>query len=71
MRKLSCINIYVNSCLKLLSYRPEAVFKQQNPCSNHEMGLDRVKHQCVLSSAITAMEVRFQAIFEQDWPDRY
>ena len=34
---ISCINIYAYSCLKLLSNRSEAVFKQKNPCSNHEI----------------------------------
>ena len=33
----SCINIYAYSWLKLLSNRPEAALKQQNPCSNHEI----------------------------------
>ena len=33
----SCIDIYAYSCLKLLSNRPEAIFKQQNPSSNHEI----------------------------------
>ena len=32
----SCIEICAYSCLKLLSNRPEIVFKQQRPCSNHE-----------------------------------
>ena len=33
----SCMNIYAYSCLELLSNRPEAALKQQNPCSNHEI----------------------------------
>ena len=31
----SCIKFYEHSCLKLFLYGPEAVFKQQDPCSNH------------------------------------
>ena len=31
----SCIKSYEHSCLKLFLNRPEAVFKQQNSCSNH------------------------------------
>ena len=31
-----CIKSYEHSCLKLFLNIPEAVFKQQNPCSNHE-----------------------------------
>ena len=33
----SFMNIYAYSCLELLSNRPEAALKQQNPCSNHEI----------------------------------
>ena len=32
------MNIYAYSCLKLLSNRPEAIIKQQNP-SNHEINV--------------------------------
>ena len=32
----SCINVYAYSNLKLLSNRQEAIFKQQNPCSNRK-----------------------------------
>ena len=35
--KDSSMNIYAYSCLKLLSNRPEAILKQQSPCSNHEI----------------------------------
>ena len=37
LKEDSCIAIYAYSCLKPLSNRPEAVFKQQNPCSNYEI----------------------------------
>ena len=33
----SCIKFYENSCLKLFLNGPEAVLKEQNPCSNHEI----------------------------------
>ena len=33
----SCIKSYEHSCLKLFLNGPEAVFKHQNPCSNHEI----------------------------------
>ena len=35
----SCIKSYEHSCLKLFLNGPEVVFKQQNPCSNHEMNV--------------------------------
>ena len=33
----SCMHIYVYSCLELLTNRPEAVLRQQNTCTNHEL----------------------------------
>ena len=33
----SCIKAYEHSCSKLFLNGPEAVFKQQNPCSNHKI----------------------------------
>ena len=33
----SCIAIYAHRCLKPFSIGPKTVFKQQNPCSNHEI----------------------------------
>ena len=30
-------SVYARSCLKPFSIGPKAVFKQQNPCSNHEI----------------------------------
>ena len=33
----SCIDIYAHSCLKPFSIQLEAVLKQQNPCTKHEI----------------------------------
>ena len=33
----SYIDFYAHSCLKPFSTRSEAMFKQQNPCLNHEI----------------------------------
>ena len=37
MKHFSCIDFYAHSCLKPFSTGPNAVFKQHNPFSNHEI----------------------------------
>ena len=51
VNQYSCIKFYKHSCLKLCLNGQEVVFKQQNPCSNHEIhmlfehGFDLLKSQ--------------------------
>ena len=57
----ACIDIYTHICLKPFSIGLKAMFKQQNPCSNHEIHV-LFEHGFWPTSMVNAIETKWPTL---------
>ena len=73
MKDYSYIDINAHSCMKPFSIGPKAMFKQQNPCSNHQIHVPfehgfwtrsvDVIVQCDMTSLCSVKWLTFKKVF--------